>query len=1074
MANLRLITSCSQKKLLAAFADSMCASPLPPLEKECIITLSHGMSRWISIELAARLGVTAGFDFNFPNELLDKCFSSILHESSSSLPYTHTSLTWRIASQLPELSQKAGFEQVLAYLGDGRDDRRLLQISRTLADCFDQYTIFRPETICRWDNGKDDNWQAQLWRSISKDSPGRHRAAMLQTLQDHVVRGGSPRSTLPLRINLFGISYLPPFHLEALRLFSHYCDVNVYLLNPCGQYWGTIISEKMKSRLDLNTVIPVDAKEYYETGNQLLSSLGTLGQEFFETLLEYGFESEELEFVRQKNSNSDDSTTPSLLSVIQNDIYTLVDRSRDTKKMGISAADQTVQIHSCHGVLREMEIVYDNLLGLFDQQPDLEPRHVVVMIPDIETYAPYISSVFGNRSSGRQTLPFTIADRSIRRENCYIDAFLKLVSTASSRFTLQETLDILETPSVMQRFDISEDEYSDIASWLKDCNVFWGFDAAHRADLGFPHYDDYSWQAGLDKLFLGYAMSSTADVTFNGILPYSACSGIRAAALGKLAEFITTIRKYYQLLALPHSLPEWADILTSLVTHLLLPNETDAAGPLNIAKAINSLREASSLHGFHQQISIAAVQEHLTEMLAKSGSGYGFMGGGITFCAMLPMRSIPMRVIWLAGMNDGLFPRTEKPPGFSIMNGSRRRGDRSVRDEDRYQFLEALMAAEDYFCISYNGQSDRDNAILPPSVLVAELLDYISSGFVLPDGVSPISVVTKHHLQGFSPRYFDNSDPKHLFSYDRENCRAIETARLSGISRNDFIDHPLPFDKTTPLLLDLHQFKRFLANPAAAFLEKRLGVSPFNPSEEPEDSEPFSLDSLASYTMSQKLVSKMLQGIDYDKCLAMERSCGTLPPLSAGIFTFDTIWEKSRLFTAALTPLREPQLEALTVDFVHPTVHLRALLENCQAQTHLRWRCAGLKGKDRLSLWIEHLLLNIARTDGYPIESKMVASDTILHLQPVDNAAEILNDLLDIYCQGMTYPLPFFPETSWAFFKDGQSKAERAWRGDQRLGFRGECDNQSVALCFRSKEPWGNEFNLLAQRIYGPLSAATK
>jgi exodeoxyribonuclease V gamma subunit len=1071
MPTLRLITSSSQLRLLEALAGSICSPPLPPLEKESIVVLSNGMARWISMELAACHGVSAGLEFCFPNDLLDRSFRSVLPDSNSSSPFTRTSLTWRIASQLPALSRLKDFEQISSYLGNGRDDRRLLQISRSLADCFDQYTIFRPEMVCAWDQGEDAGWQAQLWRAINRDCAGSHRAALLGKLRSHVSGGAPSDGTLPRRVALFGISYLPPFHLEALRLLSTYCDVTCYLLNPCGEYWGTIISGKRKSRLALQSPLPEEAEEYYETGNPLLSSLGTLGQEFFETLLDFGFEAKELDAAPEASHQNDATTSRSLLSAIQNDILTLHDRPASGARGAVPAEDRSLQVHSCHGALREMEILYDNLLGLFDDLPDLEPRHIVVMIPDIETYAPYISSVFGTRSTGRPPLPYTIADRSIRRESLFADAFLKVLDTAPGRFALQEMLDLLETPAVMSRFDIDENELVVIGEWLKDCNVRWGIDADHRADLGFPRYTDFSWQAGLDRLFLGYAMSPVDSSTFGGILPHPACSGRQAEALGKLAEFMVVARDNSLRLGVPHTMPEWADIFTAMVARMLQSDENDSGGALAVAKALNSLRDASSLHGFVQPIALDAVRDHLAELLSGSGGGYGFMGGSITFCAMLPMRSIPMRVVWLAGMNDGEFPRTERPPGFSLMNGARRRGDRSLRDEDRYLFLEALMAAEERFCISYNGQSDRDNSCVPPSVLVAELTDYVTNGFVQSDGITPASVLTRHRLQGFSPHYFDNADPAHLFSYDRETCQAVEAGRLSGRSRRLFIGEPLPLDSTPIRQIELQQLRRFLANPAAAFLEQRLRVTPFNPAEEPDESEPFSLDNLSRYSLSQELVGRLLKGALYDDCLAAARSRGVLPPLSAGKAAFDAVWEKSRQFAAALEPQLGSPLEPLVISFAGDNVQLHGVLENCRSGTHLRWRCAGMKGKDRLAVWLDHLLLNISGADGYPLQSMMMASDTILELPPLENAAGILSDLLTLYCEGMTRPLRFFPETSWAFLNAGQPKAERAWQGDQHMGLPGERDNQAVKFCFGGEEPWGEEFNALAERIYGPLVA---
>jgi exodeoxyribonuclease V gamma subunit len=1068
MSRLRLITGRSQHTLVDALAEAIRTAPLPAFEQEQIVILSNGMARWLSMELATRLGVAAGLQFSFPNDLLDRCFTAVLPEVQSSLPFTHTALTWRIAAQLPELCRRDGFATVAGYLGDGQDDRRLLQLAKALADCFDQYTIFRPEMILDWDKGSGDHWQADLWQNITASNSGQHRAGLLAALHRHAASGAPTSRALPRRISLFGISYLPPFHIEALRLLSRYCDITCYLLNPCGEYWGTIISEQKKARLTLSPHLPEEACEYYETGNPLLSSLGTLGQEFFETLLDYGFDEEHLD-----PPPAADVVSPPLLAAIQHDIVALTDRSAAAAVKGLVATDDiSLRIHSCHGPLREMEILYDNLLALFEKLDDLEPRQVVVMIPDIETYVPYISSVFGAHTTGRPPLPYTIADRSVRRESTLVDTFIKLLAIGESRFERSAILELLEAAPVQQRCGFSDAELADIRAWLFDCNVRWGLDADHRITLGFPGYADFSWQAGFDRLLLGYAMSPDDNASFNGIRPHAACSGSRAAALGKIADFVASLRALAAHCAGRHTLPHWADLLGAAFEQTCATDQ-DSSGTLAVAQALNTLREASTIHGFTGVMSLAAVREQLTELLAKGGSGYGFMGGAITFCAMLPMRSIPMRVIWLAGMNDGIFPRTARLPGFSLMNGTRRRGDRSLRDEDRYLFLEALMAAEDCFCISYTGQSDRDNSSIPPSVLVSELTDYIGRGFYQMDGTTPADVITHHRLQGFNPAYFNNSDPQHLFSYDRETCRALETRRLNGQTPRIFMHEPLPFPDTIGTTISLQQLARFLANPAAAFLRNRLNIAPFNPAEEAEEDEAFNLDALSRYTLSQDLVARILAGASHDDCLRDIRSLGVLPPLAAGDATFDHVWESSRRFATTIAPHLGEILAPLTIEVPHSLFPLSAELNGCRNGAHLRWRAARLKGKDRLAIWLDHLLLNYARPVGYPHTSIMIAQDVILELQPLDNAAELLGQLLDLYAEGMTRPLRFFPETSWALATNSTSKAESAWFGDQWRGYGGEKDHQAVQICFGSAEPWGEELERLARLVYEPLVMAS-
>lgn len=1052
--------------LAGALADNLLLSPASPLERETIVVLSNGMARWLSMELATRHGVSAGLDFRFPNDLLDSCFCSFLPAAPTSLPFTTDAMAWRIAALLPELARTNGFEQIAAYLGNNSDDRRLLQISRSLADTFDQYTIFRPEMVIGWDKGEGEGWQPLLWRAISDGCHGTHRAALLHEFSRNISSSKCRPDALPRRVSLFGISYLPPFHLEALRLLSVHCEITCYLLNPCGEYWGKIISQRDKAKMVLKADLPAEAAEYYETGNALLSSLGTLGQEFFEALLEYGFESEEPD---DKTSCPLSEVASTLLSAIQTDILTLYDRASNDDNGNLTPDDRSLQIHCCHGPLREMEILYDNLLAMFDELSDLEPRQVVVMIPDIESYAPYINAVFGNRIGGRPALPYSIADQSIRRENAFVEAFLNLLEISSSRFGINQVLCILETPAVAARYDISTDELISIREWLYKSGVRWGLDASHRVELGFPEYDNYSWQAGLDRLFMGYALTPDGISTFNNILPYPAIEGRQAIPLGKLAEFIRDLHRIHSSFAQRQTLQQWAALLSKTVETMLKADDLNSVGPSAVAKALNSLHETQSSSGFIHPVSLEAVRDCLKQKLEQGGGGYGFMGGAITFCAMLPMRSIPMRVVCLAGMNDGQFPRTSRQPGFSLMSGARRRGDRSLRDEDRYLFLEALMSAGERLCISYNGQSDRDNSLIPPSVLVAELQDYVKRGFICSFNNQAPDILRRHRLQGFSSYYFDTSNNSHLFSYDQESCQAIEARRLTERTQRTFISGALPANANLVQRIDLQQLRRFLANPAAAFLEQRLKISPFNPDEEPDEREPFSIEGLSGYSLSQELVSHVLQGTSKDISFLAISSSGILPSLAAGKAAFDAAWDKSSQFAASVTPRLEKQLEMLMVDQALNGFHLSGILVGITSGTHLRWRCAGMKGKDRLSIWLDHLLLNMLAPAGYPLESVMIAADLIMTLPRIENAADILTDLLELYAGGMQRPVPFFPQTSWDYLSEGIAKAQKSWQGEARVGIPGESDNPAVKTCFGDGNPFGEEFFNLAAQVYAPL-----
>lgn len=1065
MNTLHVHTSSSLTRLSASLAHTLSEKPAPPLARETIVTLSTGMGRWLSMELAAIQGVCAGIDFCFPNDTLDACFRAVIPGIPETSPFARDTMTWRIAVLLPSHLHLPAFSTLAAYLGDQSDDRRLLQLARTLADTFDQYTIFRPQMILEWDNGKDTEWQAVLWRALTDGCHGMHRAALLHRFRQSMVSGTAPLDKLPPRISLFGISFLPPFHLEVFSLLSRHIDVDIYLSNPCGGYWGDLLSEKRKATLALNPQIPPEALEFYETGNPLLSSMGTQGQEFFNLLLDFDATWHDLD-------NGQKPATDTLLGIIRNDILELCDRGGSAPRTSVAENDRSLQIHSCHGPLREMEVLYDNLLCMFDELPGLEPRSICVMTPDIETYAPYITAVFGTRCGGRPGIPFTIADQSARAENPLIETFLRILGLSTSRFGINSMLDILESPQVMTRFDITPDELERIRVWLSDNGVRWGLDDHHRAELGFPPYRDFSWQAGLERLFLGYAMAPDDDKIFAGTMPYEHIEGRQALPLGKLAEFVGSTSRLRVRLSAKQTLKEWANTLTAVADQMLRPLDANDTGCSSLYSAFQTLRETQDQSGFDQRIGVEAVSDHLMGLLEKGGSASGFLNGRVTFCAMLPMRSIPQRVVCLVGMNDGIFPRNPRQPGFNLMNGTRRRGDRSVRDEDRYLFLEAIMSASERLYISYTGQNDRDNTVMPPSVVVSELLDYVRRGFYRHGTTdTPPDIVTSHRLQSFNSEYFIADEDSKLFSYSTENRDALAFRRTSGISRRVFIDTPLAEEPTLWQQLDIRQLTRFLGNPARAFLAQRLNVQPYDPADEIDERESFAMDSLSAYALKQELVKKALSHADPDTQYAAARARSLLPPLTAGRIAFTALREESSSFAAQVSPHLGEALDPLQLSLDIDGMLLTGVLGDLQQERHVRWRCANMKGNDRIALWIEHLILNTLLPVGYPRESLLICKDLTLCLPPLADAATILADLITLYREGLSRPLHFFPQTSWLYLVQGMDAAQGCWNGTDHGFSPAESARPSFSLCFHDLDVLDAEFMQLADRIYGPLRA---
>jgi exodeoxyribonuclease V gamma subunit len=380
------------------------------------------------------------------------------------------------------------------------------------------------------------------------------------------------------------------------------------------------------------------------------------------------------------------------------------------------------------------------------------------------------------------------------------------------------------------------------------------------------------------------------------------------------------------------------------------------------------------------------------------------------------------------------------------------------------------MSAGETLYISYTGQDDRDNCDLPPSVVVSELLDYVRRAFVREGAPGlPPAIVTRHRLQSFSSDYYSGEEDSGLFSYSPGNRDALEAGRLSGQPQRAFIRAALPEDHQLTGALELHQLCGFLGNPARSFLTRRLKVSPHDPADEIEEREPFALDSLSRYYLRQELTGRLLNDETCDSLYESIRARGTLPPLAAGRIAFQAALEECGEFAALVSPQLGQTLEPLPFSIGLHGVQLSGLLKDLRQGLNLRWRCADMKARDRLTLWCEHLVLNALAADGYPRRSRLVCRDLTLELPPLDNARELLADLLELHRLGMCRPLHFFPQTSWLYLAKGMPAAEGRWYGSDHSPSPAESSEASFAFCFCGLQVLDEEFTCLAHRVYDPL-----
>jgi exodeoxyribonuclease V gamma subunit len=98
-----------------------------------------------------------------------------------------------------------------------------------------------------------------------------------------------------------------------------------------------------------------------------------------------------------------------------------------------------------------------------------------------------------------------------------------------------------------------------------------------------------------------------------------------------------------------------------------------------------------------------------------------------------------------------------------------------------------------------------------------------------------------------------------------------------------------------------------------------------------------------------------------------------------------------------------------------------------------------------------------------------MAEDGAFTLQPVDEPAALLRELVALYRQGLRAPLHFFPRAAWQLVCKGRAAALNTWQSESKQSFP-EGEDPAYRLALRGvDDPLNAEFELLAQQVYGPL-----
>jgi exodeoxyribonuclease V gamma subunit len=1065
---------------LGELATTLLATPMhEPFAPALVVVPSQGMGRWLTLELARKQGIAMQLDVQLPAKFVWDLSRLGLGQLPEQSAFSPSSLSWRLYDWLCEPAHLAEAPRLAHYL-EGGDERRRLSLAVKIADVFDQYLLYRDDWLAAWERnellelGPDEAWQALLWRELTRDGHP-HRARLLEDLLARL-HNPEPIAGLPERVLVFGISSLPPHHMRVLEGLARHTEVILFAINPCREAWGEIRDiRELAHHVGISPEASPD-DWYLDVGHPLLASLGKQGRDFFDSL--FSLASSEGSQEIGLYSEDDDLHDASLLQALQNDILRLRTRLPD-ERLVLREDDRSLELHVAHSPLREVEILHDQLLARFADEPGLTPDQVVVLTPDIERYAPYIEAVFAPRE-GVPRIPFSLADRSLRAEIPLIEAFLNLLALPDSRFAAEEILAWLEQPAIARRAGIEAEDLPLLRDWLREAGVRWGRDGAHREQLGLPADAAFTWRQGLDRLLLGFAappqLAGQAAPLLGANWPLDALEGGRAQLLGRLAGFVERLAALAQSLQRPRPLSEWAQSLQVLIDQLF--DEREAGDTLLLlSKACAALQEQAEASGVERPIELALIRQQLTAALEQGSAASGFLTGAVTFCTMVPMRSLPFRLVCLLGLDDGALPRRTPAAGFDLISQKPRRGDRARRLDDRYLLLETLLSARGGLYLSYVGRDPRSNAELPPSVLVSELLDVVDLTAVCGvDGENAsVHITHQHPLQPFAPGNFAGT--RHA-GFAAPWFRAAQ--RLSQA-----VEAPAPFagrldepDKDW-LTLEPSQLIHCFKHPARYLLEQRLGLRLAQTEETLAGDEPFSVEWTSQHGLRKLALQAIEQGWSEQQERAVAAASGWLPVGELGQAHWGQIRGPIRAFAPTLFDERpEDAAQPLLVDIELAGVRIHGWLDGVTSEGLFDYRLRDLGAWELAPFWLRHLLLNCAATPGITRDSRLLSPKSEWRLGPLASPQELLRPWLEAYKVALCEPLPVFAKCSYGFAnkwrKPGRKEPIDAARSEARLMWNGndfmdgEGQDAWNALAFRDREPLDERFEALAEQLYGP------
>ncbi len=1097
--------------LLAALLKNLHSSPASVFEPERIIMPSAAVKRCLTMAIADTFGVCANVEFSFLAQWLWRQVGHLVPVQKTS-PFSSTVLVWRILRLLQEPGFADPYPRLVAYLSSS-DEVMRYDLAARLAALMEQYVIYRPDWLSAWAKGEranivpadhkkfdtaesDQCWQAALWRRIAEETGTREKQPVELFFEALSHDGEKAASLLDARIHLFCEPSIAPQYIDMLEKLGHLIDIELYVLNPCREYWFDIVDSRRLAYLASR-----QKDLYHETGNTLLASWGKQTKASLESMLEClsAIEEENGTFI----SNAEMGVPETLLSHLQDAILEL--RELEPASLSHLGDDGSIRIHVAHSLTREIEILHDQLLLRFASDDPPAVDRILVVTPDLDAAAPMIEAVFSHNSH-HQRIPYVITGLSGNRINPVARALLDLLALASSRFSASDVIDLLMQPLIGNTFGFDGD-LKTLRNWFADAGICWGLDGAHKSEFDLPEDDSHSFHDGMHRLFLAYALPDDEQRPLANRLPAGNPSGSQAVALGQLWQFTGGLRHLKRELSRLKTADGWMqtffDVLESFMT--VPPEMIDSEREV---RSCISDWHAAMTEGSPELETGFAIARHALER-ALEGSGQGSVPAGtVTFAPMDSLRNLPFDHIYVIGLDDGVFPADRNREEFDLIGVSPRKSDKLPRESDRNVFLDLLCSARKSLYLSYSGKNIRDNSAKPPSILVSELIKSLKPALAASNDPADLAaaermLVVEHPLQAFSIDYFNGKGDHRLVSFRADLCEAqrirqerqqarqeesttftVTTAMATEDSDDDtttdktlpFFTSPLPKPEPGWQEVGLEQLIRFFSHPARYLLGQRLGIRFSSKEEELPSAEPFTIDRQHRRQLAQRLLPLFLEGRDEESIRLAALAGNEFPSGQMGRNWMDQeLMELAAFARTAMADLQPDTVSPLTdsLEFMidGQEWRLSGALTELRKNGLVRLRYDNGSAWDYLAGWIEHLFLNAVATDGIEPQSVWHYKNESLRLDAYGEAKNRLGELMEIYRTGLMAPIHFFPRSSWEFVasNDSMNKAKSVWIHAQNAN-AGEHAEPYTQLAMRGVvNPLDKDFIELSKRVFAPL-----